>query len=82
MQKLLEHTIIADRYGGMYSKGKYTAWNLPFTQVPREIDGDDMECATFWGKFMQGPFFSFKKRVHVGFGDTPQSALDDLISKI
>ena len=61
-------TIIKDRYQGMYSRAKFTAWNLKHTDVPNAIDGDDLVCATFW-EYNQHS---------VGKGDTPEEAIQDL----
>lgn len=41
-------TIVSDRYTGVYSGGKYTAWNLSASELPDGIDGDDTECMAFW----------------------------------
>ena len=80
MQIPLELTIIKDRYGGMYSGGRYTAWNIPFTKIPSIVEGSDFECETFWIAYK-----AVDRSGHttiVGFGNTPQSALEDLIEKM
>lgn len=41
-------TIVNDRYNGIYSGGKWTAWNLDAENVPSEINGGDMACLNFW----------------------------------
>lgn len=41
-------TIVSDRYTGAYSGGQYTAWNLSATELPDAIDGDDVDCMSFW----------------------------------
>ena len=43
-------TIVADRYGGVYSQGTFTAWNLDTDEVPTEIASDDVTCMNFWNK--------------------------------
>lgn len=43
-------TIVADRYGGVYSHGAFTAWNLNTDEVPAEIASDDVSCMNFWDK--------------------------------
>ena len=43
-------TIVADRYGGVYSHGAFTAWNLETYEVPTEIASDDVACMDFWNK--------------------------------
>jgi len=61
-------TIIADRYNGTYSGGKYTAWNLAHYDIPEDIDNDDENCAWFWAD----------NKIPVGKGNTPQEAIKDL----
>ena len=63
-------TIITDRYGGCYSGGKYLAFNLEPWNVPKGIDGCDIECATLWDEEA--------KEYAIGKGDTAQEAIDDL----
>ena len=65
-------TIISDRYGGVYSKGAYTAWFLDWEHVPEDIDCDDISCMDFWRD----------NETIVGLGDTPNEALEDLILKL
>ena len=65
-------TIIRDRYNGAYSKGKYLAFNLDYYDIPREIDGDDVECFDFWC------FFEPNKYI-IGKGNTIKKALENLI---
>lgn len=38
-------TVVADRYSGAYSGGKWTAWNLYPWDVPGGIFGDDCGCS-------------------------------------
>ena len=61
-------TIINDRYSGVYSGAKYTAWNLDCEDVPTEINGDDIVCNNFWQK----------NKVVVGKGDSILEAVQDL----
>lgn len=65
-------TIISDRYTGVYSKGIFTAWNLDFFDVPRDIEDCDVTCGAFWSKF-EGI---------VGLGNTPDEAYEDLYYKL
>lgn len=65
-------TIVADRYGGSYSGGAYTAWNLEPWEVPGEIGCGDLICCAFWDD----------NRLICGKGDTPDEAKRDLISKM
>ena len=77
-------TIVRDRYHGTYSGGVYTAWNMDFWDVPQEIDGGDPECHYFWRyEFSQGYRINkLIQPVFAGFGDTPDEALKDLMTKI
>lgn len=65
-------TIIADRYGGIYSGGLFTAWNVEAASVPWDIWGNDEECIDFWNNCCY----------LVGKGDTPEEAVMDLKNKI
>lgn len=62
--------IVADRYTGVYSGGRYTAWNMWVSEIPEAIDMDDSTCREFWD--------TFKNSYPVGVGNTPQEALDNL----
>lgn len=64
-------TIIRDRYNGVYSGGAFVAFPLPFDKVPPEIDGGDVDCASFWVHY-EKPY---------GVGDTPDKAYWDLVNK-
>lgn len=66
-------TIVRDRYCGSYSGGMFTAWPVDENQIPVEQRGDDMSCDTFWSKVDMS---------YIGIGNTPQEALDDLMSKM
>ena len=61
-------TIVTDRYGGTYSKGRWLAFNLPPNELPPEIDADDVTCYKFWKN----------TDILVGRGSTPDEALKDL----
>ena len=65
--------IIADRYGGVYSGGKYTAWPCTPWDIPVEAAADDVTCAGFWAE--HGTEL-------VGLGNTPDEAMNDLINKV
>ena len=69
-------TIINDRYGGVYSGGKYTAWKLYYNQIPGGVDGDDISCSNFWGDNEQNETYV------VGLGKTPDESLEDLCLKL
>lgn len=67
-------TIIADRYSGTWSGGKFTAWNMPLCDIPYAIVDNDVPCKEFW--------YSTAKEYLIGIGDTPQEAYDDLMGKM
>lgn len=69
-------TIINDRYGGVYSGGKYTAWNLYYNQIPDGVDGDDISCSNFWEANKQNEIYV------VGLGKTINKSLQDLCLKL
>ena len=76
-------TIVGDRYNGVYSGAKYTAWNQFFYRVPQEIEGSDPECTIFWREFIQGmPNGFMLEPVFVGFGNTTDEAINDLFNKM
>lgn len=61
-------TIVKDRYDGVYSGGKWTAWNMNHWKVPKAVNGDDHECASLCAIY----------NAVYGRGETPQEAIDDL----
>jgi hypothetical protein len=66
--------VIADRYTGVYSKAKYTAWNHYLEEIPSEIESDnDWECYDFWKE----KAVNFR----VGLGDTIDEAIADLVRR-
>jgi hypothetical protein len=65
-------TIISDRYTGVYSGGRFTAWNLYEDKVPAEISLDDVTCNNFW----------VENKIVCGIGYTPNEALEDLYNKL
>ena len=67
-------TIKADRYSGVYSGGKYTAWPCSEADIPDEVFMDDVSCAHEWGVIKS-------ERRLVGIGCTPSVALVDLYLK-
>lgn len=66
-------TIINDRYGGIYSKGKYLAFNLEYDEIPSSINGDDTDCLLFWLE---------NEDYLVGKGNSVEKAIEDLCYKI
>lgn len=66
-------TICKDRYGGCYSKGEYTAWNLDPSEVPTEsYEAGDVDCWYFWEH----------NNIPCGLGDSPEEAVCNLIKKV
>jgi hypothetical protein len=61
-------TIVSDRYGGVYSCGKWTAWNLYPQELPPAQDADDCTCSDFW----------LDTDLVIGRGATPREAVKDL----
>lgn len=71
MDEIYPVTIIFDRYGGVYSGGRWVAFNLYYDDIPGAVSGDDDSCCEFWREF--------KNRHGVaGCGDTLDEALKDL----
>ena len=69
-------TVVSDRYGGTYSGGNYTAWNLYPDEIPLEINGDDVTCHDFWLNIHNA--YGTEKHTLCGVGDTMASAAHDL----
>lgn len=65
-------TIVADRYGGCYSGGAYTAWQMEPWEVPSDISDGDLDCSIFWAD----------NELICGKGSTPDEAERDLLKKI
>ena len=74
--KIYPLTIVTDRNGGMYSKGKYLAFNNYVEDIPKGIDGNDKDQEMFWNtKWL---FNKYK----IGKGNTINDAVLDLHSKM
>ena len=65
-------TIVKDRYGGAYSDGVYTAWNLDYYEIPLEVALDDVSCMDFWSN----------NTIIVGKGNTPEESIEDLYKQL
>lgn len=64
--------IVSDRYNGVYSGGKYIAWNLLAEDVPCGAEADDCDCYGFW----------LENEIVCGKGRTVSEALADLYMKL
>ena len=65
--------IVADRYGGAYSGASFLAFNMsPMGVSELPIDAGDTECLNFWN--------GNDKDYVIGKGDTPEEALQNLVS--
>ena len=76
-EKLYPLTIVMDRYTGVYSGGKFTAWNLNPDEVPEEICWDDGTVMSFFNNIRKG-----KSTFVYGIGATPDEAAMDLYMKM
>ncbi len=65
-------TVVADRYGGCYSGGKYLAFNMDFECVPEEINSDDVTVHEFFRD----------TELIIGKGNTITEAVIDLARKL
>lgn len=61
-------TVVKDRYGGCYSGGRWVAFPLDTSEIPKEVMGEDIECGEFWD-LNEEP---------VGIGHWAEDAVDDL----
>lgn len=67
-------TILMDRYNGIYSGGRWLAFNLDPEEIPNEIGGGDSCEMNF--------FYSPPDWLVFGKGNSPEEALEDLIEKL
>ena len=77
MEELYPLTIIMDRYNGVYSGGKYTAWNCQPHFIPSGIYGDDMDCYDTWDEVRADVHMKYM----FGVGDTIEDAIKNLANK-
>lgn len=91
-------TILADRYGGSYSRAKWTAWTCEPENIPEDAQAGDTDCASFWERHREGESFDDKLKEQIidnlprhelapweytiGLGKTPDEAHADLYAKI
>ena len=76
-EELYPLTIVMDRYTGVYSGGKFTAWNLDPDEIPEDICADDNSASEFFNDIR------YRSRYYTyGIGETPDEAAMDLYVKI
>ena len=68
-------TVVADRYQGTYSGGKYVAMNVEPHEFPEEPFDDDITASDFWDNIQ-------KTKISIGYGKTPKKAIKDLRRKL
>lgn len=66
-------TVIADRYNGIYSGGKFLAFNCLANEVPDIVNASDASCSRFWSKFYQTTSI-----LPIGVGQTVEEAVGNL----
>lgn len=72
-------TIVSDRYQGVYSGGRWVAWNLDSEDIPTEPDCGDMTAGGFWASMHADLVETGTTRFGpIGFGQTPGEALKNL----
>lgn len=72
MKDIYPCTIVADRYDGTYSGGKFTAWPCDYYNLPEELGGGDPD---------EMSLFSSDTLLY-GKGNTPQEAYENLRIKM
>lgn len=70
-EELYPLTIIQDRYSGVYSGGKWTAFNLQYDEIPWQVGAGDIDDFDF-----------DHEKYPYGVGDTPDLAYRDLQRKL
>jgi hypothetical protein len=71
--ELYPATITADRYGGIYSGGRWLAYPLFPNDLPDDPDSDDVTAASWWDENGDLP---------IGRGPTPDKAHNDLLHRL
>lgn len=74
-------TVVMDRYSGTYSGGYFTAWNRYPVEIPSSIDDSDNVAMAFWDNYHKKEKTFEDGRLMVGFGETADAAIKDLIAK-
>lgn len=65
-------TILSDRYNGVYSGGKFIAFNIDYWEIPDSIGSGDFDEENFYSE----------TDIIYGIGNTVQECFDDLYNKI
>lgn len=68
-------TIVMDRYNGVYSGGKWLAFNEYNNDIPDDIGGDDPTELNFWSNL---PI----NAKPIGKGNTPDEAYSNLVAEL
>ena len=74
-------TVIMDRYSGVYSGGYFTAWNRYSQEIPSQVDSSDGVAMVFWDNYHRKEKNLEDGYQMVGFGETAEAAIKDLIAK-
>lgn len=69
-------TIVADKYGGVYSGGKFLAFNCLPNEVPKDINEDFPYCRNFW----MSRRTSYEPKT--GKGQTVEEAVENLYRQL
>ena len=70
-------TVCIDRYSGIFSGGKFTAWNLDVRDMPWQICGGDDDAMDIFHDIRNGDL-----NIVYGIGATPDEAVKDLWNKL
>ena len=70
--------IIKDRFGGIYSKAKWLAFNLEINEIPMEIIYGDNSQVYFWEYKEKYKNYNHHSEFIVGKGNNPHGAYYDL----
>ena len=72
-------TVVADRFNGTYSNGKFTAWNCNPCNVPEEIYTRD-DAFYFWSDVYTNGYD--RDVPNFGIGNTIEEAISNLVDKL
>lgn len=71
-------TIVRDRYNGVYSGAKFTAWHCEAESIPEGVNGDDVGCDECWDEIEH----SSEWENQIGYGNTIDEAIEDLFGRL